>query len=64
MAIGVLLTLLATLCILLAVLPHCRPVVTCTEGSCGQSSTPNVTSAYPFMELGHDSCTFLSVHTF
>ena len=62
--IGVLLALLATLCVLLAVLPHCWPVVTCKEGSYGQSSTPDVASANPFMELGHDSCTFLSVHTF
>ena len=64
MPIGVLLTLLATLCIHLAVLPHRWPVVTCTEDSCGQSSTPDVTSTYPFMELGHNSCTFFSVHTF
>ena len=64
MPIGVLLALLATLCILLAILPHRWPVITCTESSCSQGSTPNLTPTYALMELGHDSCTFFSVHTF
>ena len=64
MPIGVVLELLATLGIFLAIFLHCGSVITCTEGSCCQSSTPDVTPTDPLVELSHDSHALLSVYTY
>jgi len=64
MPIGVLLALLATLGISLAIFPHCGPVISCADSPCCQSSTPDVASTNPFVELGHNSRTLLSVYTY
>ena len=64
MPIGMLVALLTTLGISLAIFPHRGPIITCTEGSCCQWSTPDVTPVDPLVKLSLDSHALLPVYTY
>jgi len=63
MPVGVLLALIASLCIARAVLPHGRPVVPRLDDFWRKSSVVDVTPTYTFMELCHDTRALLVAHT-
>ena len=57
-----LLTMLASLCILQEVFPHGWPVVPRSNDLQGECSPPNMTSTDAFMELCHDARTLIPAY--
>jgi len=63
MPVSMRLTLLASLCIPHAVLPHSRPIVPCANDLQGERSPSNMASTNAFMEICHDTDTLISTYT-
>jgi len=62
MPVSMLLTLLASMCILHAVFPHSRPIVPCADNLKGERSPSNVASTNAIIELCHDTGTLISTY--
>ena len=62
MPINMLLTLIATLCVLHAIFPHGRPIIPRPNSIQGESSSLNMTPTDAFMELCHDAHTLIPTH--
>ena len=58
-----LLTLIASLCVLQTIFPHGRPKIPRSNSLQGENSSPDMTLLDAFMKLYHDACTLVLVLT-
>jgi len=62
--VSMLLALLALLCIPRAVFPHGWPAISCANNLRRESSTTDVTPAYPFVKFFHNVRALLTTYTY